>query len=129
MAFNERTTQGITIITADGRLTFTAGAELGRRIASLADANRRKVILNLERISYVDSAGLGAIVDAFTQLRHVEGTLKFVNPSARTRHVLAITGIATLVATFATEAAAVDSFAAVDGAIPTAATLNQTRVS
>jgi hypothetical protein len=36
--------------------------------------------------------------------------MKFVNPSARTLHVLQITGIATLVATFATEAAAVQSF-------------------
>jgi len=110
MPFDERTIQDITILDFEGHLTFTAGAELSRRIASLADARVTKVILNLERVSYVDSAGLGAIVSAFTELRHAGGVLKFANPSRRTQHVLEITGIATLVVTFATETAAVHSF-------------------
>jgi anti-sigma B factor antagonist len=110
MPFDERTIHDITILDFNDRLTFTAGVELSRRITSLAATNVTKVILNLERVSYVDSAGLGAIMSAFTELRQREGVLKFVNPSARTQHVLAITGIAALVATFATEAAAVHSF-------------------
>jgi anti-sigma B factor antagonist len=110
MPFHERTIEDITILDFEGRLTFTAGVELSRRITSLSASNVSKVILNLERVSYVDSAGLGAIVGAFMQLRQREGVMKFVNPSARTLHVLQITGIATLVATFATEAAAVQSF-------------------
>ena len=110
MPFDERTSQDITILDFEGRLTFTAGVELSRRITSLAIQNVTKVVLNLERVSYVDSAGLGAIVGAFTELRRRNGELKFVNPSTRTQHVLEITGIAALIATFATEAAAIHSF-------------------
>lgn len=120
MPFDERTIQDITILDFEGHLTFTAGAELCRRITTLAASNVTKVILNLERVSYVDSAGLGAIVGAFTELRRRDGVLAFVNPSVRTQHVLQITGIATLVATFATEAAAVLS---VGGARPAAVTV------
>jgi anti-sigma B factor antagonist len=110
MAFDERIVHDITILDFKDRLTFTAGAELSKRITTLVAHGVTKVILNLERLSYVDSAGLGAIVDAVIQLRARDGALKFVNPSARTLHVLEITGIATLVETFATELNAVASF-------------------
>lgn len=113
MAFDERTVHDITILDFDGRLTFTAGVELSRRITALAQAGVSNVVLALDRVSYVDSAGLGAIVDAFMQLRQRDGMLKFVNPSSRTRHVLEITGIATLIETYPTEAAAIASVAAV----------------
>jgi anti-sigma B factor antagonist len=119
MPFDERHIQDITILDFEGRLTFTAGVELSRRITSLANANTTKVVLNLERVSYVDSAGLGAIVSAFTQLRGGAGGLKFVNPSARTQHVLEITGIAKLVETFTSERLAVASYAAAASPIAT----------
>lgn len=111
MSFDERRIHDVTILTIEGRLTFNTGAELGRHIASLASACRSNVVVNLERVSYMDSAGLGALVSAYTHLRQRRGALKFVNPSARTKHVLTITGIATLVETFLSESAAVASFA------------------
>lgn len=110
MAFDERNLHDITILDFTGRLTYSVGAELSRRVSSLATAGRTKVVLNLERVSYLDSAGLGALVEAFTHLRDRSGVLKFVNPNERTRHVLAITGIGSLVETFATEVSAVASF-------------------
>jgi anti-sigma B factor antagonist len=110
MSFDERIIHDITILDCDGRLTFTAGAELRRRITAIGTGAAKKVVLNLERVSYVDSAGLGAIVDAYMQLRQSDGMLKFVNPSSRTRHVLQITGIATLVETHPTIVAAVQSY-------------------
>jgi len=122
MSFDESIIHDITILDCDGRLTFTAGAELSRRITAIGSAATSKVVLNLERVSYVDSAGLGAIVDAYMQLRKRDGVMKFVNPSSRTRHVLQITGIATLVETHPTVTAAVESFREV--ALPVPATGN-----
>jgi anti-sigma B factor antagonist len=124
MSFDERTIHDITILDCDGRLTFTAGAELSRRITAIGMAPATKVILNLERVSYVDSAGLGAIVDAYMQLRKRDGVMKFVNPSSRTRHVLQITGIATLVETHPTVIAAVESFRAVEMPVPATGTVS-----
>jgi anti-sigma B factor antagonist len=111
MPFDERHIQDITILDFEGRLTFTAGVELSRRITSLMAARAHKVVLNLERVTYLDSAGLGAVVGAFTKLRGEKGGLKFVNPSARTQHVLDITGIAKIVETFPSERLAVASYA------------------
>ena len=118
MSFDEQTIHDVTVLDCEGRLTFTAGAELSRRISAIGMAAATKVVLNLERVSYVDSAGLGAIVDAYMQLRKRDGVMKFVNPSNRTRHVLQITGIATLVETHPTVIAAVESFRAVPIPLP-----------
>ena len=111
MSFDERQIRDVTVLDLEGRLTFTAGTELSRRVMALASRHATKVILNLERVSYIDSAGLGAIVHAFTNLRGANGGLKFVNPSPRTQHVLEITGITSLVETFTSEKLALDSFA------------------
>lgn len=110
MAFTARRIHDITILDFEGRLTFTAGEELSRRITALAAADRPKVVLNLAGVIYVDSAGLGAIVNAFMKLRDTDGGLTFVNPTMRTKHVLEITGIASLVETYASEQLAIASY-------------------
>jgi anti-sigma B factor antagonist len=124
MSFDERTIHDITVLDCGPRLTFTAGAEVRRRITAIGTGAARKVVLNLERVSYVDSAGLGAIVDAYMQLRKRDGAMKFVNPSSRTRHVLQITGIATLVETHPTVTAAVESFRSVEMPVPATGTVS-----
>ena len=112
MPFDERRILDITILDFYGHFTFTAGKEMRQRVTTLVAGGTRSLILNLERVSYIDSAGLGAIVESFTYLRGKNGTLRFVNPTERTQHVLEITGITTFIETFASEALAIDSFAA-----------------
>lgn len=106
MGFNERMIAGVTVLDLEGRLTFTSGAEMGRRVQALLAGGATQLVLNLEDVSYVDSAGLGAIVEAFTMARHQAVRLKLINPTERTRHLLEITGLARIVETFDSEAAA-----------------------
>jgi anti-sigma B factor antagonist len=103
----------VTVVDIEGRLTFTAGAEMGRRIRALLARGATQLILNLEDVSYVDSAGLGAMIEAFTLARHKAVRLTLLNPTERTRHLLEITGVATIVETFDSEAAALASFGTV----------------
>ena len=109
MELNERTIAGVTILDLEGRLTFTSGSDMGRRVQALLAGGTTQLLLNLEGVSYVDSAGLGAIVEAFTVSRHKAVRLKLVNPTERTRHLLEITGLARIVETFDSEAAALAS--------------------
>ena len=111
MSIKERSIGSVTILDLVGRLTYTAGMEMGQRVQSFSQRGPVNVVLNLEQVSYIDSAGLGAMVDAFTRMRSGGGALKFLNPTARTRHLLDITGLATLVSTYDDEASAVASFA------------------
>lgn len=114
MVINERTIAGVTILDLDGRLTFTSGSDLGRRVHALLVGGTRQLLLNLEKVSYVDSAGLGAIVEAFTVSQHKAVRLKLLNPTLRTRQLLDITGLARIVESFDSEAAALASWLAED---------------
>lgn len=106
MRFSERNTAGATVLDLEGRLTFTAAAAMGQCIQALLVGGTTHLVLNLEGVSYVDSAGLGAMVEAFTVARHKAVRLTLLNPTARTRHLLEITGLARIVEIFESEAAA-----------------------
>ena len=105
MAFNERMIGAATVLDLDGRLTFTSGAELRRLVDSHVAAGATHLVLNLERVSYIDSAGLGAMVEAFTVARQRTVKLKLLNSTERTRYLLEITGLARVVEIFDSEAA------------------------
>ena len=114
MELKERTIAGVTILDLKGRLTFTAGSDMGRRVQALLLGGTTQLLLNLEGVSYVDSAGLGAIVEAFTISRHKAVRLKILKPTERTRHLLEITGLARIVESFDTESAAIASWLVVE---------------
>jgi anti-sigma B factor antagonist len=114
LEFNERTIAGVTVLDLKGRLTFTSGAVMGRRIQALLVGGATHLVLNLEDVSYVDSAGLGAMIEAFTAARHKAVRLTLLNPTERTRHLLEITGLARIVETFDSEAAALASYESVE---------------
>ena len=63
----------------------------------------------------IDSAGLGAIIESFTAARNKAVRLTLLNPTERTRHLLEITGLARIVVTFDSEAAALASCDTVEG--------------
>ena len=87
---------------------------MGRRIQALLVGGATHLVLNLEDVSYVDSAGLGAMIEAFTAARHKAVRLTLLNPTERTRHLLEITGLARIVETFDSEAAALASYESVE---------------
>ena len=71
---------------------------------------RRKILLNLADVPYVDSAGLGEIVRCYTTVSKKGGKLKLLNLTAKIRDLLAITKLLTVFETYDSEADAVKSF-------------------
>jgi anti-anti-sigma regulatory factor len=57
LEFNERMIAGVTVLDLDGRLTFTSGAEMGRLVQALMVGGATQLVVNLEGVSYIDSAG------------------------------------------------------------------------
>jgi anti-sigma B factor antagonist len=111
MSFTERHVGGVTIIDLAGQLTETAGDEMWGRVRGLAAAGGTHVVLNLASVSYVDSAGLGAMVASFVALKTVGGVMKLLKPTARTRQLLNITTLSRVMDTYESESAAIASFA------------------
>ena len=111
MHINERAVGDLTILDLKGRLVAGDGDEVFRdTINRLAQLGRRKVLLNLEEVSYIDSCGVGAIVSKYVTLRKRDGQLKLYNLRPRTLRVLDITKLLTVFDAFDSEAEAVRSF-------------------
>jgi anti-sigma B factor antagonist len=86
-------------------------AQFRKRVAVAIDAGARKLIVNLARVEYMDSSGLGELISCYTAMRRVSGQLKLLHLNRRLQHLLAITKLATLFEAFDSEPAAVASFA------------------
>ena len=71
---------------------------------------RKKLILNLEGVPYVDSAGLGEIVRTYTTVSRQGGNLKLLNLTKRITDLLMITKLLTVFDTYDSEQEALNSF-------------------
>ena len=111
MEIQERTLQDVVVLDLTGKLTIGEGDELLKeRISNLVQQGHRKLLLNLEGVPYVDSAGLGEIVRTYTTVSRQGGKLKLVNLTKRITDLLAITKLLTVFETYESEAEAVTSF-------------------
>jgi anti-sigma B factor antagonist len=114
MTISERIIGDVAVVDITGRVTSGDGAELLRdKINSLLHQGRRKLLLNLSGVDYLDSAGLGEIVGTFATVRRQGGTLKLLGLTSRIRDLLSITKLLTVFETFDAEAEAVRSFSSV----------------
>jgi anti-sigma B factor antagonist len=114
MHISERTVGDVMIVDVSGKVTLGDGGDamLKDKMGSLVQQGNKKVLLNLGDVSYVDSAGLGAIVQAYATLNKIGGTLKLLNATKRIKDLLSITKLLTIFDTFDNEAEAVKSFGA-----------------
>src|ERR1700755_138593 len=111
MQIEERSAGDVTVLDLKGKMTLGEGDELLKdKINSLVMQGRRKVILNLEEVPYLDSAGLGEIVRTYTTISRQGGSLKLLNLTKRITDLLSITKLLTVFETYDNEADVVRSF-------------------
>lgn len=91
------------------QLTHSA-RELDDLRKEVLEQNDTRVILDLSRVTRIDSAGLGQLMSCYSHLVKNRGALKVVNPAPEVQHLLDMTGISTLIPTYRNEEEAVSSF-------------------
>jgi len=113
MVIEERVVGDVTILDLKGKMTLGEGDELLKdKINSLIHQGQKKLLLNLEGVPYIDSAGLGEIVRTYTTVSRQGGNLKLVNLTKRITDLLSITKLLTVFETFDNEPEALKSFQA-----------------
>jgi len=97
----------IVVLDLRGVLTL---AEEDRRllpaIAAMLQEGRRKFLLNLQHVSYIDSPGIGEIVGAYTRVTREHGALKLCHVAPRVVEVLRATNLDDVLESFEDEASA-----------------------
>jgi anti-sigma B factor antagonist len=111
MQIDERVVDGVTILDLKGKMTLGEGDELLKdKINSLIQQDKKQLLLNLEGVPYIDSAGLGEIVRTYTTVSRQGGKLKLLNLTKRIQDLLAITKLLTVFETYDVEADAIKSY-------------------
>jgi len=114
MHLSERKVGDVVIVDVSGKITLGGGGDqvLKDKMRSLVQQGHAKLLLNLGDVSYVDSAGLGEIVQSYATVNKNGGSLKLLNVTRRIKDLLSITKLLTVFETFDSEAEAVTSFSA-----------------
>jgi anti-sigma B factor antagonist len=111
LGIQERQHDAVTVLELRGRLVAFESDEFFRdRVTTLVRTGRRDLLLDMSRVTYIDSGGVGALVGTLLHVLRRGGRLKLLAPSARVTRVLAITGLHAVFETFDREEEAVTSF-------------------
>src|SRR6267142_2637687 len=111
MQISERSVGDVIILDLDGRLVVEDGVTpFIDRMNALVRHGRKKILLNFERVTYLDSSGVGAVVWKYVTARKQDASVKLVNLTRRSQNVLMITKLLTVLETFDSEQQAIESF-------------------
>jgi anti-sigma B factor antagonist len=106
-----RLIDGVEVVKVSGRIELGEGSAAIREVVrDLLARGRKKIVLDLADVDYIDSAGLGALVSAFTSVRNEGGDLKLVYLTKKVQDLLQMTKLYTVFEIFADETAAIKSF-------------------
>lgn len=102
---------GVTVIDVSGRITLGEGsAVLREMLRELLAQGRKKIVLNLADVNYIDSSGIGELVSGFMTYRGAGGELKLLQLTRKVHDLLQITKLYTIFDIHSDESSAIRSF-------------------
>jgi anti-sigma B factor antagonist len=109
---NERQAGDVTVLDMSGKITIGEGSvALRTAIRRLLEEGKKRILLNLAGVSYIDSSGIGELVSSYTAIGKEEGgQLKLLNLTQKIKDLLTITKLLTVFDVYDNEADALNSF-------------------
>ncbi len=113
MVIKTRDVSDIVVFDIEGeiRRTETAETTLHQHVKKLLDSGKRKFVLNLEKVEFIDSFGVGEILASYISIQNLGGKLKLATLSKRIRLVFQVTGLDKVLEIHETVQAALEAFA------------------
>jgi len=111
MRFSSREAGNVVVIDIEGKILLGDGdVEIKQEIDRLLGQNQKNILLNLAKVPYIDSAGLGEMIRCFTAIRKAGGSLRLLAPNQRLIDLLTITKLVNVFDWYNDESAALKSF-------------------
>ncbi len=110
MDITKRTKGDIVVLDISGEIDLYNAPEIKDIINKLIEEMKYNVIINLEKVSYIDSSGIGALISSLSNLKKYQGGLKIINVYASVRKVFELTKLTSFFEIYDTEEDALESF-------------------
>ena len=111
MKYRIRERDGITIIDLSGKVMGGSDAEVFKDcIYDLLEEDRKKIIVNLAKVTWINSSGVGILITGYTTMRKKNGDLKLLNVSEKIKSILYVTKLNLIFECFEDEDEAVASY-------------------
>lgn len=111
MKVSTRERDGVTIIQPEGKITIGAGdVALKKAIVDALEEGHTKLLLDMSKVTTLDSSGIGELVGAYTTVTNRGGAMRLLNLPPKIAGLLAVTQLITVFEVYDDEEAAVGSF-------------------
>lgn len=101
---------GVVILDIKGEIDLYNAPEIKDTIKNQIDSGKKKIIINLKEVSYIDSSGIGALISSLSNLKKVGGGLKILHVYDSVKKVFELTKLTSFFEIFDSEDDAVGSF-------------------
>lgn len=110
---NVRQAEGIALVEIAGRLTSFESKAFREMIQGLVKQGQANIVLNLSKLEYLDSSGIGELVRNYMTVVKKGGAMKVVGLAPKVEEILKVTQLYQVFPEFPDEASALESFPAV----------------
>ena len=112
LKMTDRVVDGVAVVAIEGRIVLgEESTALREKVKSLLASGQKKIVLNMDNVSYIDSSGLGALVASHTSAKSQGASLKLCHLGSKFQEILLVTKLVTVFEVYPTEAEAIASFA------------------
>jgi anti-sigma B factor antagonist len=102
---------GVSILRLNGKLMGGPDSDVFQKLVKdLVERGRTDILVDMGKVSWVNSTGLGILISGYTTLKNAGGNLKLVGVNKRIDQIFMVTKLHTIFETFDEEAQALSSF-------------------
>ncbi len=110
MEIQTRDTNDIKVVDLIGKLDTNTSPDAEKHLNKLMGEGVKKILVNLEKLDYVSSAGLRVLLSTTKQLQKTGGMMRICNLNEVVKEIFDISGFSSIFSVFVTESEAVNNF-------------------
>ena len=84
---------GVSVVHLEGRLNMVTAGRLREIVATTVASGHPRVVVDLAKVDFMDSSGLGALISGLKTTRQAGGDLRIAAPTEQVRLVLQLTNM------------------------------------
>lgn len=111
MEISHSEADGVTVVVVNGRVDSATAPKMEERLQGLIKGGKTQLVLNLQAVDYMSSAGLRTLVSTLKACKNLDGDLRLCNPAPRVAEVMRLAGLVSIFTVYDSQADAVASFA------------------